>query len=149
MGLFRALTQILYLLPLLLALAGCTSGTAFLKNCPPDAPGVLPASLTLLSWNTGYAALGAHADFRTDGGSHWLPSTAGQVRTQANRIADRAASFGAVREGVLPACAADDRDGAGDVAADPADVNEHRQLDLVSEDIDGFLVHGSSIMREQ
>src|SRR5512134_485243 len=35
------------------------------------------------------------------------------------------------------------RDAAGDVAADPADVNEHRQLDLIPMNIDGFLFHVS------
>ena len=30
---------------------------------------------------------------------------------------------------------------AGDVAAEPADVNKHRQLDLVSINIDSFIFH--------
>jgi hypothetical protein len=36
------------------------------------------------------------------------------------------------------------RDAAGEVAADPADVDEHLQLDLVPKHVNRFLVHTSS-----
>src|ERR1035437_5008167 len=36
------------------------------------------------------------------------------------------------------------RDAAGEVAADPADVDEHLQLDLVSKHVNRFFVHTSS-----
>ena len=36
------------------------------------------------------------------------------------------------------------RDTAGEVAADPADVDEHRQLDLVAKDVSRFIVHAGS-----
>ena len=36
------------------------------------------------------------------------------------------------------------RDAAGEMAADPADVDQHRQLDLVAKDVNRFIAHASN-----
>lgn len=45
-------------------------------------------ALTILTWNLGYAGLGAGSDFKVDGGQHYFPPSRRAVRNNADGIAD-------------------------------------------------------------
>ncbi|MEP7239283.1 MAG: hypothetical protein ABI697_00210 [Devosia sp.] len=49
-------------------------------------PDALPASLTVTTWNLGYAGLGAESDFIADGGRHRFPPSAAIVRKNLDGI---------------------------------------------------------------
>ena len=85
-------------LALIIAVVGAFFALAFMEYKPADVEAVEPSagtakvspgqSLTIVSFNTGYAALGENADFFMDGGKTSLPESADEVKTNLAGIAD-------------------------------------------------------------